>query len=82
MERKASRLGPEDALALARAAAHVYVAKGKKVIHFDMAADAPTDEALLAHLIGRSGFLRAPTVRQGDRVIVGYNAEMYQALLG
>jgi len=81
VERKASRLGPKDALELARASAHIYAAKGKKIIHFDMASDAPADADLLAHLIGRSGFLRAPTVRMGDTIIVGYNAKLYSDLL-
>ncbi len=80
VERKASRLGRDDALALARRSAHVYVAKGKKTVHFDMAADAPTDDQLLGHLLGRSGFLRAPALREGDRFIVGFNATMYDEL--
>ncbi len=80
VEKKATRLGPEDGLRLARESSHVYVAKGKKVVHFVMA-DGPADEDLLKHLIGRSGFLRAPAVRTGDRFIVGYNAQMYEDLL-
>ena len=82
VEKKASRLGPADAIKIARSAAHVYVAKGKKIVHFDLEIDAPADEELLSHLIGRSGFLRAPTLRMGDRVVVGYNAQLYSDLLG
>lgn len=82
VEKKASRLGPADALKIARAADHVYVAKGKKIVHFDMRDGGPDDADLLAHLIGRSGFLRAPTLRMGARVVVGYNAQLYSELLG
>lgn len=75
------RFGPDEALSMARAAAHVYVAKGKKVVHFDMRADSPSDEALQKILLGRSGTLRAPAIKSGDRFLVGFNAEMFSDLL-
>lgn len=50
-------------------------------MHFDITKDDPADAELLAHLIGRSGFLRAPTLRMGGRVVVGYNAQLYSDLL-
>jgi arsenate reductase-like glutaredoxin family protein len=48
----------------------------------DLVSDRPDDEALLALLLGRSGKLRAPTIRTGTRVLVGYNAEIMEDLLG
>ncbi len=65
---------------LARSAAQVVVAKGKKTVVFDMKADLPDDETLLAHLLGPSGFLRAPTIRQGKTLLVGFNEEAYQRI--
>ena len=74
-------MSPAQALKLARSVRHVYVAKGKKVVHFDMQADAPPDAELKKLLIGPSGSLRAPTVRAGDRLFVGFNSEEFAASL-
>jgi arsenate reductase-like glutaredoxin family protein len=70
--------GPEEALALARSADRVVVARGKKVVTFDMKADPPDDETLLAHLLGPTGNLRAPTLRRGKTLVVGFSAETYR----
>ena len=76
MDAKA-RLGAEDALALARTAARVVVAKGKTVVSFNMNKDAPDDDTLLAHILGPTGNLRAPTIRMGKTLLVGFNEDAY-----
>lgn len=75
------KLGPAEALKLARAAADVYVAKGKKLVHWNMKKDAPSDDELLSGLIGPSGNLRAPTMRRGKALLVGFHPEEFPALL-
>src|SRR5438445_13501364 len=72
------RRGPQEALALARAAARVVVARGKKVVAFDMKKDPPDDATLLAHLLGPSGNLRAPTLRKGKTLLVGFSDDLYR----
>ena len=72
--------GPE-ALALARAAQQLYVAKGKKIVHVDLQRDAPDDATLLSLMLGPTGNLRAPTVRHGKTLIVGFDAATYAGLL-
>jgi hypothetical protein len=62
--------------------AKVVAARGKSVVTFDMQADAPDDETLLKHLIGPSGFLRAPATAVGRTLVVGFNADVYQQLIG
>ncbi len=52
------------------------MAKGKKTVEFDLERDRPDDEELLSHLLGRSGKLRAPAVRTGSTLIVGFNGEI------
>jgi hypothetical protein len=74
------RRGREEALALARAAETVIVAKGKKVVTFDMRGEPPDDDVLAAHLLGPTGNLRAPTVRKRKTLLVGFNDEAYQRL--
>lgn len=76
------RQGPEAALALARSAARVVVGKGKKVVTFDMRKDPPDDATLLAHLLGPTGNLRAPTLRKGTTLLVGFSPEAYEQVLG
>lgn len=58
------------------------VAKNKKVVTFDMKAEPPDDDTLLAHVLGPTGNLRAPTLRRGRTLLVGFSEEAYQSLLG
>ncbi len=67
---------------MARAASQVYVAKGKKVVHLDLKRDQPSDDQLLALLLGPSGNLRAPTMRTGKVLLVGFEPEAFGKLLG
>ncbi|MBI3208591.1 MAG: hypothetical protein HYZ37_06785 [Candidatus Solibacter usitatus] len=69
-----------DALALAAQADEIYAAKGKSVIHIDMKKDKPNKATLKSVLLGPTGNLRAPTLRKGKTLIVGFNAELYQSL--
>ena len=54
------------------------VAQGKKVRTFNMKSDAPDDAELLKLMLGRSGSLRAPTLRRGTTLLVGFNADAYK----
>ncbi len=79
VDARKERISPAQALKLARSVRHLYVAKGKKVVHFDMQTDAPTDAELKKLLIGPSGNLRAPTARAGERLFVGFNPDGFAA---
>ena len=72
--RKAS-LAEEAAWQVLAAAREIIVAKGKKRLVFDPRRD--SRETILKETLGRSGTLRAPTLRIGDRLLVGYNDELY-----
>jgi len=76
------RKGAQEALKLARSADKVIVARGKKVVTFNMKADAPDDETLLAHILGPTGNLRAPTLRRAKTLLVGFNEDLYRQVLG
>lgn len=58
------------------------VAKGKKIVRFDLRNDRPSDDELLDHMLGRSGALRAPSLRAGRTFVVGYNADLLESVLG
>jgi hypothetical protein len=76
------RKGRAEALALARSAERVVVARGKKLVTFDMKKDPPDDDTLAAHLLGPTGNLRAPTLRKGKTLLVGFGEEAYREVLG
>ncbi len=61
------------------AAENLSVGRGKKVQTF--VPDDGKKEEILKVCLGRTGNLRAPTARVGKRLYVGFNEEMYQALL-
>ena len=77
VDARKSRMSPAEAVRLARSVAHVFVAKGKKVVHFNMHKDPPGDAELKKLLIGPSGNLRAPTARAGDRLFVGFHPDEF-----
>lgn len=47
-----------------------------------MKIDPPDDDTLAAHLLGPTGNLRAPTIRQGNTLLVGFSEEAYRDVLG
>ncbi|MFA5508969.1 MAG: ArsC family (seleno)protein [Vulcanimicrobiota bacterium] len=55
----------------------VVVTRGKKLLELDPKGD---QEEILTVAIGRSGNLRAPSVRKGRLLIVGFNHEAYSLL--
>lgn len=71
-----------DALSLAGQVDHVIVAKGAKIVRFDMKKDKPDAEALKAVLLGPTGNLRAPTFRVGKTLVVGFHDESYHKVFG
>jgi hypothetical protein len=73
------KLGRAEAEALVARASKVIVAKGKKVTTFRPGRD-PTEE-VVAPMLGSTGNLRAPTIRVGKTVVVGYNDAVYAEVL-
>ena len=73
------KLGRGDAEALAAQVSKVIVAKGKKVSEFkvDGAPSAETVDAML----GPTGNLRAPAIRSGRTLLVGFNEDSYRKVL-
>jgi arsenate reductase-like glutaredoxin family protein len=60
----------------------VIAAKGKKVVRYHLAKDKPSREDLLAVMIGPSGNLRAPTLRKGKKLLIGFEPGTYSEVLG
>jgi hypothetical protein len=74
-------MGPEQALGLVKDADQLYVAKGPKVVHLDLKRERPDRATLLGLLLGPSGNLRAPTLRRGRTLLVGFDESTYKTVL-
>ena len=59
----------------------LYVSKGKNVVHIDLKSARPPRAELLALLLGPTGNLRAPTLRVGKTLLVGFDEETYSKVL-
>ena len=75
-----TRLGRKEALAIARGVDRVVASRGAKVVVFDLRKDRPSDADLLAVLLGPTGNLRAPTLRVGRTLVVGFGESVYGEL--
>ena len=74
------KLSRKDAEQIAKSASRVIVAKGKHVESFDTAGKAP--KAAVDAMLGPTGNLRAPALRSGKTVLIGFNdAEWLKNLL-
>jgi arsenate reductase-like glutaredoxin family protein len=72
------KLGASDARELARQASDLIVAKGKKLSQFPAGASV-SDEAIAA-MLGPTGNLRAPTLKVGNTLLVGFNEDAYRGV--
>jgi hypothetical protein len=74
------KLGREDAASLLKDASLLLVAKGSKTLEFDVGKN--VSGAAVDAMLGPTGNLRAPTLRVRNTILVGYNDEMYERVLG
>jgi arsenate reductase-like glutaredoxin family protein len=75
------KLGAADALELAKRVKTIVATRGQQVVRIARR-DKPTDDELLAVLLGPTGNLRAPAAVVGDVLVVGFNPEVYAEVLG
>ena len=77
---RATPLVDSDALKLLASVDQLYVTRGTKVLHLDLKRERPDDQTLLDLTIGRSGKLRAPTLKVGRTLMVGFDQATYETL--
>ncbi len=80
VEARKQKIHGDDAWDILSAADEIVVGKGKKFQVFKPAQD--NREDILKACLGRTGNLRAPALKIGDRMIVGFNDEMYAQYVG
>ena len=82
IDAKKERMGGSEALQLLEGMTKLVVAKGKKITQVDLKKDRPDDDSLVKLMLGPTGNLRAPTMKVGKTVLVGFNDEMYEEVFG
>ncbi len=73
------KLNQADARKLLANVTRLVVAKGKKTEEFDLRGG--VTDAAVAAMLGPTGNLRAPTLRAGETLLVGFSDEVYTRLL-
>jgi hypothetical protein len=57
----------------------IFIAKGKKILEYSP--DPAQKDIILKDAMGRSGNLRAPTIKVGSDCYIGFNSDMYDAVI-
>jgi len=74
-------MGKVEALKLAQDVNELYVMKGSKIVHVDLKKDKPDSDTLAGMLLGPTGNLRAPTLKVGKTLLVGFSEEAYSKVV-
>lgn len=74
-------MGPVEAAQQLRGMRRLVVCRGKKSLEWDLTKAPPGAEEIEKHVLGPTGNLRAPTLRFGKTVLVGFGEEVYASLL-
>jgi hypothetical protein len=74
------KLAESDARLLLKSASRLIIAKGKKLSEY--AVTTRISEEAVAAMLGPTGNLRAPTLRAGKTLVVGFSDEAYQGVFG
>ncbi len=60
----------------------IYAAKGKKSVHVDLRKDKLDQDTIEKFLLGPTGNFRAPAIRRGKTLIIGFNQQAYDEFFG
>jgi arsenate reductase-like glutaredoxin family protein len=82
VDARKERYGAQEALGLLSEVSTLYVAKGKKVTRVNLKKDRPDDDTLVALMLGPTGNLRAPTMKVGKTLLIGFNDEIFEEVFG
>lgn len=76
------RLDAGATRALLSSVSDVVAVKGRKTLRFSLDAPAAPSDDLLAAVMGPSGNLRAPALRVGTTLVVGFHPDLYEEIFG
>lgn len=81
MDAKKQTKSAEDAFALLEGIDEIYAARRNNVVHLDLKETKPSRAEIAAVLLGPTGNLRAPTVRKGRTLLLGFDEGTYRKYL-
>ena len=81
VDARAAKLGKRETVTILRKTSKVVAMKGKTVVRYDLKKDPPPEKELLGNILGPTGNLRAPALRFGKTLVVGFNEEAWSELL-
>ena len=70
-----------ETVSILRGTNRVVAMKGKKVVDYDLKKEPPVEKELLSNIMGPTGNLRAPALRIGKTLVVGFNEDTWKELL-
>ena len=79
VDAKKVKIDADEAWKLFRKAGEIIVGRGNKYSVYQPTEDSKTE--ILSQSLGRTGNLRAPALKIGDRYVIGFNEEMYDTYL-
>lgn len=80
VDTRKEKITEDGAWELLKAAQELVVGRGKKFEIFHPAQD--EKEVILKACLGRTGNLRAPALKIGKRMVIGFNDAMYEQFVG
>ena len=75
-----SKLQAADAKDMLKSASKLIAMKGKKIVEFDVKSSISQDA--VQAMLGPTGNMRAPTLRVGKSLLVGFNEEVFSQKFG
>jgi hypothetical protein len=82
VDAKKATIKGDAALKVLEGVDELYATRGKRVIHVDLRRDKPDRATLRGLLLGPTGNLRAPALRKGRTLLVGFDEPTYARVLG
>lgn len=63
----------KEARALFKTVGRLYAARGKKTVEYDLKKASPDTETMAKYFLGPTGNFRAPAIRAGRNLIIGFD---------
>lgn len=76
-----TKLPIDKAMDLIKGIDQIYSCKQSKVVHLDLKKEQASKEEIAAIILGPTGNLRAPAIKVGKTLIVGFNKETLNELI-
>jgi len=81
VDARKTRIGPSALSDVVKGARTVLVSNGRSVARFELTTGKPDRAELYSRMVGPTGNLRAPTLKRGRLVVVGYHVDSMKELV-